>query len=317
MAITLKKKIVVALGGNAIVTKTGTAASQIDSIRETMQSLVKFIKADNELVITHGNGPQVGNLLLQETNGSTQNNPAMPLDTLVAMTQGSIGYWMQKSLGEVLAQNNIIKQVTTVVTQVEVHSNDPAFENPSKPIGPFYSRHEATVQHTLHSKYVFREDAGRGYRRVVSSPKPVKIIEAPVIEKLLGQGVIPIAAGGGGIPVIRQSNGKLKGVEAVIDKDFSAAKLAEDINADELIILTNVDYVYLNYRHADQKALTKVTVDELKKNIANNQFAAGSMLPKVQAVIDFVEQTGKSAVISSLQNVAKVINGNGGTLITK
>lgn len=317
MAVTLKKKIVVALGGNAIVTKTGTAASQINSIEETMQKLVQFIKAGDELVITHGNGPQVGNLLLQETNGSTQDNPAMPLDTLVAMTQGSIGYWMQKSLGDVLAQNNIVKQVTTVITQVEVHPNDPAFKNPSKPIGPFYSRHEATVQHTLHSKYVFKEDAGRGYRRVVASPQPQKIIEAPIIKKLLEEGIVPIAAGGGGIPVIQQSNGNFKGVEAVIDKDFSAAKLAEDINADELIILTNVDYVYLNYHHPNQRALTKVTVDELKKDIADNQFAAGSMLPKVQAVINFVEQTGKKAVISSLRNVAEVVNGYGGTLVVK
>lgn len=317
MAITLKKKIVVALGGNAIVTKTGTAASQINSIKKTMQTLVKFIKAGDELVITHGNGPQVGNLLLQETNGSTQNNPAMPLDTLVAMTQGSIGYWMQKSLEEVMEQSGLLKQVATVITQVEVCSNDSAFKNPSKPIGPFYSRHEATVQHTLHSKYVFKEDAGRGYRRVVASPKPVRIIEAPIIKKLLDQGIVPIAAGGGGVPVIRRPNGQLEGVEAVIDKDFSAAKLAENIDADKLIILTDVDHVYLNYRHVDQKALTKVTIDQLKTDIANHQFAAGSMLPKVQAVIDFVERTGKEAVISSLQNASKVIDGNGGTLITK
>lgn len=311
------KRIVVALGGNAIVTKTGTADSQIRSIKETMKKLVQFIEDGDELVITHGNGPQVGNLLLQQINGSSVDNPAMPLDTSVAMTQGSIGYWMQKSLDEVLKEKKLKKNVATIVTQIEVKEDDPAFKDPSKPIGPFYSKHEATVQHTMHSGCIFKEDAGRGYRRVVPSPKPQKIIEAPVIESLLVNGTVPIAAGGGGVPVICKENGDLQGVEAVIDKDFSAAKLAENINADELIILTAVDNVFVNYNQPSQKALTNVTVNELKQYIDEGQFAAGSMLPKVRAVIDFVENTGKKAVITSLKNVDKLIAGGTGTVITK
>ena len=311
------KRIVVALGGNAIVTKTGTADSQMRSIKETMKKLVQFIEDGDELVITHGNGPQVGNLLLQQINGSSVDNPAMPLDTSVAMTQGSIGYWMQKSLDEVLKEKKLKKNVATVVTQIEVKEDDPAFKDPSKPIGPFYSKHEATVQHTMHSGCIFKEDAGRGYRRVVPSPKPQKIIEAPVIESLLVNGTVPIAAGGGGVPVICKENGDLQGVEAVIDKDFSAAKLAENINADELIILTAVDNVFVNYNQPSQKALTNVTINELKQYINEGQFAAGSMLPKVRAVIDFVENTGKKAVITSLKNVDKLIAGGTGTVITK
>lgn len=311
------KRIVVALGGNAIVTKTGTADSQIRSIKETMKKLVQFIEDGDELVITHGNGPQVGNLLLQQINGSSVDNPAMPLDTSVAMTQGSIGYWMQKSLDEVLKEKRLKKNVATIVTQIEVKEDDPAFKDPSKPIGPFYSKHEATVQHTMHSGCIFKEDAGRGYRRVVPSPKPQKIIEAPVIESLLVNGTVPIAAGGGGVPVICKENGDLQGVEAVIDKDFSAAKLAENINADELIILTAVDNVFVNYNQPSQKALTNVTINELKQYIDEGQFAAGSMLPKVRAVIDFVENTGKKAVITSLKNVDKLIAGGTGTVITK
>lgn len=311
------KRIVVALGGNAIVTKTGTADSQIRSIKETMKKLVQFIEDGDELVITHGNGPQVGNLLLQQINGSSVDNPAMPLDTSVAMTQGSIGYWMQKSLDEVLKEKKLKKNVATIVTQIEVKEDDPAFKDPSKPIGPFYSKHEATVQHTMHSGCIFKEDAGRGYRRVVPSPKPQKIIEAPVIESLLVNGTVPIAAGGGGVPVICKENGDLQGVEAVIDKDFSAAKLAENINADELIILTAVDNVFVNYNQPSQKALTNVTINELKQYIDEGQFAAGSMLPKVRAVIDFVENTGKKAVITSLKNVDKLIAGGTGTVITK
>lgn len=313
----MSKRIVVALGGNAIVTKTGTADSQIQSIKETMKKIVQFIEAGDELVITHGNGPQVGNLLLQEINGSSNNNPAMPLDTSVAMTEGSIGYWMQKSLDEVLEEKGLKKGVVTLITQIEVDKNDPAFKDPSKPIGPFYSRHEATVQHTMHSQCIFKEDAGRGYRRVVPSPKPQKIIEAPVIQNLLKNGVVPIVAGGGGVPVIHKENGNLQGVEAVIDKDFSAAKLAEDIDADELIILTAVDNVFVNYNRPDQKALTNVTINELKQYINEGQFAAGSMLPKVRAVIDFVENTDKKAIITSLKNVGKLIAGGAGTVITK
>ena len=311
------KRIVVALGGNAIVTKDGTAESQMRSIKKTMETLVNFIENGDQVVIAHGNGPQVGNLLLQQLNGSTEKNPPMPLDTAVAMTQGSIGYWMQKSMDEVLREKGLNQSTVTLVTQVEVNGQDEAFENPSKPIGPFYSEDEAKERQKEHPDYVFKEDAGRGYRRVVPSPKPIKILEAPIVEDLLASNVIPIAAGGGGVPVVRQENGDLQGVEAVIDKDFSASKMAENINADELIILTAVDNVFVNYNKPNQKALTEVTVDELKEYINEGQFAAGSMLPKVRAVINFVEKTGKKAVITSLNNVEKLIAGGTGTVITK
>ncbi|MGX5377518.1 carbamate kinase [Ligilactobacillus sp. LYQ135] len=311
------KRLVIALGGNAIVTKDGTAESQMRSIKKTMETLVNFIENGDQVVIAHGNGPQVGNLLLQQLNGSTEKNPPMPLDTAVAMTQGSIGYWMQKSMDEVLREKGLNQSTVTLVTQVEVNGQDEAFENPSKPIGPFYSEAEAKERQKEHPDYVFKEDAGRGYRRVVPSPKPIKILEAPIVEDLLASNVIPIAAGGGGVPVVRQENGDLQGVEAVIDKDFSASKMAENINADELIILTAVDNVFVNYNKPNQKALTEVTVDELKEYINEGQFAAGSMLPKVRAVINFVEKTGKKAVITSLNNVKKLIAGGTGTVITK
>lgn len=311
------KRIVVALGGNAIVTKDGTAESQMRSIKKTMKMLIKLIEDGNEVVITHGNGPQVGNLLLQQLNGSTDKNPAMPLDTAVAMTQGSIGYWMQKGLGEVLQEKELDLTPATIVTQVEVDANDQAFENPSKPIGPFYSKEEADLRKKEHPEYSFKEDAGRGYRRVVPSPKPLKILESDVVEELISHNVVPIAAGGGGVPVVRQDDDSLRGVEAVIDKDFSAAKLAENINADELIILTAVDNVFVNYNTPNQKALTDVTTSELKKYIDEGQFAAGSMLPKVQAVINFVEKTDKKAVITSLENVKKLVTDGTGTIITK
>lgn len=311
------KRLVIALGGNAIVTKDGTAESQMRSIKKTMETLVNFIENGDQVVIAHGNGPQVGNLLLQQLNGSTEKNPPMPLDTAVAMTQGSIGYWMQKSMDEVLREKSLNQSTVTLVTQIEVNGQDEAFENPSKPIGPFYSEAEAKERQKEHPDYVFKEDAGRGYRRVVPSPKPIKILEAPIVEDLLASNVIPIAAGGGGVPVVRQENGDLQGVEAVIDKDFSASKMAENINADELIILTAVDNVFVNYNKPNQKALTEVTVDELKEYINEGQFAAGSMLPKVRAVINFVEKTGKKAVITSLNNVKKLIAGGTGTVITK
>lgn len=311
------KKIVVALGGNAIVTKDGTAESQMKSIKKTMETLVKFVENGDQVVITHGNGPQVGNLLLQQANGSTEKNPAMPLDTAVAMTQGSIGYWMQKGLDEVLHEKGLNKNAITLVTQVEVDRNDTAFENPTKPIGPFYSETEVQQRQNTHPEFVYKEDAGRGYRRVVPSPKPIQIVEAQAVEQMLTNGLIPIAAGGGGVPVVKNADGSYQGVEAVIDKDFSAAKLAENINADELIILTAVDYVFVNYNQPNQKALTNVSIDELQKYIDEDQFAAGSMLPKVRAVINFVKQTGNKAVITSLNNVDKLVAGGTGTVITK
>ncbi|HGD7272485.1 TPA: carbamate kinase [Enterococcus hirae] len=306
----MPKKIVVALGGNAILTDIPTAEAQKESLRQTSEHLVSFVKEGHQIMITHGNGPQVGNLLLQHAAADSEKNPAFPLDSLVAMTQGSIDFWMQNALREALIAHNIEKPVVSLVTQVQVDENDPAFENPSKPIGPFLSEEEAKVE-MKKGNGTFIEDAGRGWRKVVPSPKPKSILEYPIVESLTDNGVITIAADGGGIPVIASEEG-FTGIEAVIDKDFAAAKLAELVGADYLIILTGVDNVYVNWNKPDQKKLTDVTVDELKEYIKQNQFAPGSMLPKVEAAIEFVENAkdGK-AIITSLENAGKLFDGNG------
>lgn len=307
-------KIVVALGGNAIQTQDRSAEGQKEAIHKTMAAVVKMIEKGDQVVITHGNGPQVGNLLLQQHAGSNPENPAMPLDTVGAMTQGSIGYWMQQALDDLLQRSFALKLAASLVTQTVVDPNDPAFQNPSKPIGPFYSKEEVVEQQKKHPDYVYKEDAGRGFRQVVASPKPKAIVEAPFIRTLLANNCVPIASGGGGIPVIVQNNG-LKGVSGVIDKDYSAAKLAENIKADQLVILTTVPNAYLNYNKENQAAIGHITVKELKKYLAADQFAAGSMKPKIEACIEFVENTGKKAIITSLSNADK-LNRGVGTIIT-
>ncbi|MER2041267.1 MAG: carbamate kinase [Desemzia incerta] len=311
----MKKKIVVALGGNAILSTDASAEAQERALAETAEKLAVLVEQGNELIISHGNGPQVGNLLLQQAAGDSEKNPAMPLDTCVAMTQGSIGYWMQKAMRQALKDRGIAKDVATVLTEVVVDVNDPAFENPTKPVGPFFTEEEVR---TLSSEAVYKEDSGRGWRKVVPSPKPVNITEAPIVEQLIKQGVITISTGGGGIPVV-EKDGKVVGVEAVIDKDFASEKLAELVDADLFIILTGVDNVYINYNKPDQKKLEVVSTDELKQYISEDQFAPGSMLPKVEAAILFAEQSqkGGETVITSLENLSNVINENGGTRVVK
>ncbi|MFN0603828.1 carbamate kinase [Facklamia hominis] len=311
----MKKRVLVALGGNAILSKDPTAQAQIAAVEETMNYLVELIKQGHQLIISHGNGPQVGNLLLQQAAGDSPKNPAMPLDTCVAMTQGSIGYWLQNALKKKLKDLGIDKEVASVVTQVKVDAADPAFTNLSKPIGPFYSEAEK-LELEAKSQDQFVEDAGRGYRKVVASPKPVDIVEAKVIKTLVDSDVVTIAVGGGGIPVV-ETDGHLAGVEAVIDKDFASAKLAELIDADVLLILTGVDNVYINYNQPDQEKLEEITVAQAKEWIAQGQFAPGSMLPKVEAAIDFVEnKENASAVITSLSNVKNYFEGGSATVIT-
>ncbi len=311
-----KRKIVVALGGNAILSNDASAQAQQQALDETAEYLVKFIENGDDLVISHGNGPQVGNLLLQQIAGDTPNNPAMPLDTCVAMTQGSIGYWMQNALGRALEKRNIDKQVVSLITQVIVDEADPAFEQPSKPVGPFLSKEEAEAE-MEQSQAVFKEDSGRGWRKVVPSPKPISIKEHCVINQLVENGIIPITVGGGGIPVVKRNN-ELRGIEAVIDKDFASQKLAELIQADLLVVLTGVNNIYINYNQPNQKQLNKVTVTEMKGYIAEHQFAAGSMLPKVEAAIAFVENSknGK-AIVTSLENIEYVLSEGAGTIIIK
>lgn len=309
------RKVVVALGGNAILSTDASAKAQQDALMETAKFLVKFIEQGDELIISHGNGPQVGNLLIQQQAADSEKTPAMPLDTCVAMTEGSIGYWLQNAMGEVLKEKGIDKDVVSLVTQVIVDENDPSFKNPSKPVGPFYTEEEANDQMKADSSVTFKEDAGRGWRKVVASPKPISIKEARVIQTLVEQGVITISVGGGGIPVVETATG-LEGKEAVIDKDFASEKLAEIIGADLLIVLTGVDNVYVNYQKPDQKKLETVGVSEMKQYIAENQFAPGSMLPKVEAAIAFVEAlpTGK-AIITSLENIENLLASEEGTII--
>ena len=311
-----KRKIVVALGGNAILSNDASAQAQQKALEKTAEYLVKFIENGDDLVISHGNGPQVGNLLLQQIVINTPKNPAMPLDTCVAMTQGSIGYWMQNALTRALEKRNLDKSVVSLITQVIVDETDPAFRNPSKPIGPFLSGAEAEIE-MERTKAVFKEDAGRGWRKVVPSPKPISIKEHKVINQLVENGIIPITVGGGCIPVVKMGK-ELKGIEAVIDKDFASQKLAELILAELLIILPGVNNVYVNFNKPNQKQLNQVSVEEMKTYITENQFAAGSMLPKVEAAIAFVENAKKGkAIIKSLENIDQVLTDGAGTIITK
>lgn len=311
-----KRKIVVALGGNAILSDSPTAEAQKQALKDTAKQLVKLVKNGDELIITHGNGPQVGNLLLQNIAADSEKNPAFPLDSLVAMTEGSIGFWLQNAMQNELTKAGIDKSVATVVTQVLVDKEDPAFENPTKPIGPFYSEEEAKAEMEK-SNDTFKEDAGRGWRKVVPSPKPKGIKEIDAIQTLIDNKQLVIAGGGGGIPVVEAADGTLEGVEAVIDKDFASQTLAGLIDADLFIVLTGVDNVYVNFNQPDQKKLENVTVAELEEYIQQDQFAPGSMLPKVQATMTFVsEKPGSKAVITSLENLENLIESDAGTIIT-
>lgn len=311
----MTKRIVVALGGNAILTNDPSAKAQQQALFKTAQQLVEFLnEKDNQLVITHGNGPQVGNLLLQQINSDSIKNPAMPLDTVGGMTQGELGFWLSNALDKALMEKQIDSQVATIVTRTVVDSKDEAFLKPTKPIGPFYLHEDLADIYKKNPDWQMIEDSGRGYRRVVSSPKPINIVEANVIKKIVNSGVTLIAAGGGGIPVLIK-NHEYVGVEAVIDKDFSAAKLAELVEADELIILTAVSNVYIHFNQPEEQKLGKLDLTTIKKYLDAGEFAVGSMKPKVQAAISFVEKTGKKAVITSLDNVENYINYEAGTII--
>ncbi|MCA5012498.1 MULTISPECIES: carbamate kinase [unclassified Enterococcus] len=311
----MTKRIVVALGGNAILTTDASAKAQQEALAKTAHYLADFIEAGHELIISHGNGPQVGNLLLQQQLGATEKNPAMPLDTAVAMTQGSIGYWLENALVDELKKRKISKPAATILTQVVVSETDPAFQAPSKPIGPFLSKAEMDAEKEQ-TQATYVEDAGRGYRKVVPSPTPVDIVEYAVIKQLVENGIVTIAGGGGGIPVIMK-NGVYEGVEAVIDKDFASEKIAALVHADMLVILTGVDHVSINFNQPNQADLTKVTVTQMEEYIQQQQFAPGSMLPKVQAAIAFIKESknGK-AVITSLENIKNLLEEETGTIIT-
>lgn len=311
----MSKKVVIALGGNAIQSGDASAAAQQQALETTARQLIDFIEQGIDIIISHGNGPQVGNILLQQAAADSIKTPAMPLDTCGAMSQGMIGYWMQNAMEKALRERGIQKNVVTVVTRVVVDKNDPAFVNPTKPIGPFYSEDEAKrIMEETHTCFI--EDAGRGWRRVVASPKPVSIIEHSVINSLVEQGNIVISTGGGGIPVIETENG-LVGIEAVIDKDFASEKLAELVDADALIVLTGVDNVYIDFNKPTQKKLEDATVAEIKSYIESGHFAAGSMLPKVEAAITFAETSpDRKTIITSLEQAFNAIEGKAGTIVS-
>lgn len=308
-------KIVAALGGNALQRKgtPATAEAQLAVVKETVEYIAEMSCRDYELAIVHGNGPQVGNIVLaSETAADVV--PVMPFDVCGAMSQGYIGYHIQQALRFSLKKRCRDIPVATIITQVVVDENDPAFQNPSKPIGPFYSEEEA-LEINREKGYAVKEDAGRGWRRVVASPMPKKIVEFSCLKELWDTTIV-ITAGGGGIPVIENEDGSLEGIAAVIDKDLAAARLADDIEADILMILTEVEKVALNFNKPDQKDLDRVTVEEAEKYIAEGHFAPGSMLPKIQAAVMFVrENPGKKAIITSLFKSLEALDGKTGTLI--
>ena len=306
-------KVVVALGGNAL---GKSPEEQLKLVKNTASSLIGLIDAGNQVVISHGNGPQVGAINLgmnfAAENGKTA---AFPFPECGAMSQGYIGYHLQQSLQNELHRRWMNKNVATVVTQIAVDPKDPAFQNPSKPVGDFYTKEQAE-QIEKEKGYTFKEDAGRGYRQVVPSPLPQKIMELNSIKTLIEAGDLVIAGGGGGVPVIMTDDG-LEGVPAVIDKDRSSALLADKIDADTLIILTAVDYVFVNYGKPDEKALKTLNVAEAQKYMDEKQFAAGSMLPKIEACLSFVEgHPERTALITSLNGLDDALAGKVGTVIS-
>jgi carbamate kinase len=304
---------VIALGGNAILDTDPTDTGQKEFIKKAAALIADFVESGEDVVLCHGNGPQVGNLLLQQKAGDSDKNPALKLDSCVAMTQGSIGYWMQNALSNEFTKRGKHQLVASVVTQVEVDPKDPSFENPTKPIGPFFSKEEAIAEADKDGS-IFIEDSGRGYRKVVASPMPVNIVEKDTVRAMVDAGIVTVCAGGGGIPVVKDGAG-YTGVEAVIDKDFSAEVLAKNVNADRLIILTGVDNIYINFNKPNQKALETLSIAEAEGYIAEDHFAAGSMLPKIEAALDFVKDApNRKTVITSIENL-KNINDNAGTTI--
>lgn len=310
----MTKTILVALGGNAILRpkQEATFENQMNNINTSCKFLAKLIQEGHRLIITHGNGPQVGNILRQNEE-SAHVIPALPLDACSAESQGLIAYMVQQALLNELIMLGIPKSVVSVVTRVEVSPDDPAFTNPEKPIGPFYTEEVAT-QMAKEKKWVVKEDSNRGWRRVVPSPEPLHIIEAEAINQLIHSGHIVISCGGGGIPVIRRSNGTYRGVEAVIDKDHSSSKLAEQIGADIFMILTETDFVYLNYGNSNQQALHEVTVRELENYIQEGHFGKGSMEPKVKAACHFA-RTGGYSIICALDEAELALEKKRGTHI--
>lgn len=312
------KKLVIALGGNALqeAGKPATAQAQLEVVEKTSEYIADIVERGYEVIVAHGNGPQVGRIVIQNEVASAS-TPAMPFDVCGAMSQGMIGYHIQQGLSKVLRHRGINKNVVTIVTQVVVDKDDPKFKAPSKPIGPFYTEEEAKAI-AAEKGYTMKEDAGRGWRRVVASPLPVEIVELDAVKTLNDAGFVVVTVGGGGIPVIRNEAGDLEGVAAVIDKDLASEKLARDMDADALVILTAVEKVSINFKKPDQKDLDRMSAAEAKQYIKEGHFAPGSMLPKIEAALNFVEsKPGRIAIITSLDKAVDAIEGRAGTTITE
>ena len=307
--------VVVALGGNAILQpgQVGTFEEQLVNVDAAMRRIAQMASDGYRVVLTHGNGPQVGNLLIQQEVASRLVAP-MPMDVCGAMSQGQIGYMLEQTLQNHLRKRKVTQPVVTLLTQVAVSAKDPAFERPSKPVGPFYDEAKGK-QLMLEQGFAMREDAGRGWRRVVPSPEPIEIVPREAIVDLVRDGALVICSGGGGIPVVRARNGALSGVDAVIDKDLAAMRLAMDVDADVLLILTDVPKVYLDYRGPKQRALGIVSLDEMERYAAEGHFKAGSMGPKVDAAMRFVRGGGREAIVAKLTEVNQALAGKAGTHI--
>jgi carbamate kinase len=310
----MKPVTVLAIGGNSLIRSKDRSsfADQLATTADTCRHIADIVEAGHDIVVTHGNGPQVGFILIR-SHLARNRLSEIPLDACNAQTQAEIGYMIQQSLDNEFKGRDIAKPVVTVVTQVVVDAADPAFHHPSKPVGPFYTKGEAAkLEREL--GWVLREDAGRGFRRLVPSPRPIEVVERPQVESLLSSGAVVVACGGGGIPVVRD-NGTLKGVAAVIDKDLASSLLAGGIGAERLVISTAVEQVYLNYGQANQTALGRVSAREMKDNLAARQFPDGSMGPKIEASLDFLQRGGKEVVITDPDHLADALAGKAGTHI--
>ncbi len=310
-----RKTALIAFGGNAILpnNQRGLQSEQMKNAQKAARLMIHVVKKGFDLIIVHGNGPQVGNLLIQMEEAVTK-IPPFSLEVCDAMTEGSMGFMLEKALINELRRNSLDKEVATLVTQVVVDREDNAFENPTKPIGPFYTKYRAQML-ARQKKWTMIEDAGRGYRKVVPSPKPIDIVPKRIIRDLVRSGKIVITAGGGGIPVIINGNGVFQGVEAVIDKDYAAGLIASEVKVDLFIILTNVERVYLNYGQPDQEPLPVMSVDQARAYLEEGQFPEGSMGPKIRAAIDFIQNGGKEVLITSANTLkAALINRSGTTI---
>ncbi|MGZ4779634.1 MAG: carbamate kinase [Thermoanaerobaculia bacterium] len=316
MASVPRRLAVIAFGGNALLRPEdrGTQEEQIARAKQAARWLAEIVRHDYKLIVVHGNGPQVGNILVQAEEASTK-IPPQSLDVAVAQTEGAIGFMLQQALRNRLESIGQPGEVATILTEVQVDAGDPAFKKPTKPIGPFFTRYRAeALERDL--GWTMHEDSGRGWRHVVASPRPLKILNVETIAHALVSAAVVIAAGGGGIPVVRGRDGQWRGIEAVIDKDFASSLLAADLKADVYIVLTNVAQVAIDFNKPTQRALDRITVEEAEKHLAAGQFPAGSMGPKIEAAIQFVRSSGKDVLITDVESVRDALDGKGGTWIT-